>query len=113
PVVLPLVALAAVVLPPGAVPARPARPLPARSQVTPPRTPQTMRYAPGEVLVMVGEPGTLAADAHGRPVAADARLVRALERQAITRAERFGAGTAAAPSRLMRLSSDRPDFDPV
>jgi subtilisin family serine protease len=87
----------------------------AGAAAAPLRTPHAMRYAAGEVLVLVPDDAALDLDAGGGLVARDARLAPTLARLGLAHAERLGpaARGSSARLRLLRLTSARTDFDPV
>ena len=87
--------------------------VPAAVWASPLRTPQALRFAPGEVVV-IAEEGVLDAAPGGAPLARDARLAGALAGLGIDRARRVDpVPRAPRPERILLLSSARPDFDPV
>lgn len=79
------------------------------------RTPQSLSYAPGEVVV-IADQDALDAGQNGAPRAADARLSRALQSLGIGRGRAVGPARSVASKRtdgVWVLTSDRPGFDPV
>jgi subtilisin family serine protease len=108
---------------------------PRASKSAPPRTPQALRFAPGEVIVIANE-GVLAAAPDGVPIALETRLAGTLASLGMQRVRRVDptppAGATsrasagprphavatprtAAPrrDRIWVLTSARPGFDPV
>jgi subtilisin family serine protease len=72
-----------------------------------------LTYHPGEVLVLMRDAVSPRLDARGRLVAGSAAMENAIERHGLLHGEALGANPVDRGTRLLRLRSDRPDFDPV
>ena len=90
--------------------AAPPRALPAQSA---PRTPRHDTFVPGQVVVLLAAPGDLTIGGDGAVTPRDARLAGVLARHGLVTAKRLGPDTPQRASTLVRLHSNRPDFDPI
>ncbi|MGE5176578.1 MAG: S8 family serine peptidase [Hyphomicrobiales bacterium] len=88
---------------------------PAPATAKPFRTPVTLHYSPGQIVV-IADDGALDASTTGAAHAANPALAASLSRFGLERARRLDPATprgVARRARIWKLTSNRPDFDPV
>ncbi|HEX7077531.1 MAG TPA: S8 family serine peptidase [Candidatus Eisenbacteria bacterium] len=88
---------------------------PTAAAATPPRTPASLSFAPGRIVV-IADDGALDVAPGGAAFSRDARVSAALGRRGLDRARRLGPiprPGAARRERIWELTSSRPGFDPV